>query len=75
MYCAPYAFNDVAQLILTTELADYYCALPILSRTLLQALFSSKLDILRNAVTLVETAYTLRHAELLRECVVYLAGD
>jgi hypothetical protein len=61
-----------------TLLADYYCALPILSRTLTRAFPLSPTfvdDIKDYAERILPIAAKLRHAVLFRECIVFLAGD
>ncbi|TVY93029.1 hypothetical protein LAWI1_G004291, partial [Lachnellula willkommii] len=66
-----------AQLCLATELADYYCTLPSLSKSLDGAFGRSPAfcdGIFGNEIELLETAVKLRNAVLYRECMTLLMG-
>jgi hypothetical protein len=66
--------EDTNQLCLMTKLADYYLALPALSKSLNRLLTASDIDIASNALQLIEVAVKLRHAPIFKYCVIYLAG-
>lgn len=63
-----------------TKIADYYCALPILSAALTGALFGSPLfnrsphPFTKISYDLIFTAEKLRHAALFCECFVHIVG-
>jgi len=57
-----------------TKLADYYLALPALSKSLNRPLTASDIDIASNALKLIEVAVKFRHAPFFKDCVIYLAG-
>ncbi|KAK6583446.1 hypothetical protein PZA11_004522 [Diplocarpon coronariae] len=73
-YGVPYELKGVENLETITRLADYYCALPKVSHSILQPLLAHRVNVKDNAVVLIEIASKLRHAILFRECVVFLAG-
>ncbi|CZR63411.1 uncharacterized protein PAC_13308 [Phialocephala subalpina] len=88
MYNRPYRIEDVAELETVTRLADFYCALPIVSGTLSGALLGSPMlkrdpdpenqsynDFARKAGRLIFVAKKLRHVVLFRECFIHLAGN
>jgi hypothetical protein len=70
---------DVEELILMTDLADYYRALPALSKSLYRALYENtefgvagrKPELI---LKLLDASCKLRFPALFRECVVLLAG-
>lgn len=72
MYAEPYKLKDHRELQAMVVLADYYCALPILSKSLRGPLSYKNIEVNRLDI---DIAYKLRNAELFRECVVHLAGD
>jgi hypothetical protein len=76
-YSQPYQVDDVSQFLRLTELAEYYLALPILSRTLDGALINSP-DfcnlICGNASRLFVAAAKLRNALLSRECLIWVVN-
>ncbi|KAF7925685.1 uncharacterized protein EAE98_006910 [Botrytis deweyae] len=70
-----------------TRLADYYCALPVVSATLTGALFKSSMfdgigpcyfsracECHDDCVSLLVLARKLRHGVLFRECLIYTVG-
>lgn len=88
MYTRPYRVEDVAELETITRLADFYCALPIVSGTLSGALLGSPMlrrdpdpenqgynDFARKAGRLIFVAKKLRHTVLFRECFIHLVGN
>jgi hypothetical protein len=61
-----------------TKLADYYCALPHLSRTIAASFCSSLVFIQQirdHHAEILQIAAKLRHAVLFRECMVWLVSD
>lgn len=77
VYTEPYQIEDAIQLLLLTELADYYCALRILSRTLDGAMINSPnfcSSIRAKALDLFVAAGKLRNALLFRECLIWVVG-
>lgn len=78
IYTKPYILDDINDLIVTTELADYYCALRILSYSLDVAIPKSPAFIeetLRNPYLVIAIAKKLRHADLFKECFTLAAGS
>jgi hypothetical protein len=74
IYNKPYTFRSADELLDLTKMADYYRALPILSRTLDGAMVNSPYlmeDIKGSASALLVAAVKLRNALLFRECVVW----
>ncbi|TVY47964.1 hypothetical protein LOCC1_G002625, partial [Lachnellula occidentalis] len=72
-----FIIQSPAQLCLATELADYYCTLPSLSKSLYVAFGRSPEfcdGILNNAIELLEAAVKLRNEVLYRECMTLLMG-
>lgn len=77
IYAQPYTISNTSELIKVTGFADYYRALPILSRTLDGALVNSKQInwyIAQDSAMLLETAAKLRNALLFRECLVWVVS-
>jgi len=74
-YSRPYKVVDYDQFAIMTELAGYYCALPIFSVSLSGA-FSSRFikEIPVKAVELLPLAAQLHHAILFRECMIHIVG-
>lgn len=72
------SIGEVTQL---TELADYYCCLPILSRTLDSAILANKDkdewydSILEDPCTTLTLAQKLRNAALFRDAMVFAVGN
>jgi hypothetical protein len=65
------------QLDRITKLADYYCALPVLSKALSGTLLDSHnfmLYIASDAFSLIKIAAKLQSSILFRECVIHLLG-
>jgi hypothetical protein len=68
------------QLVLMTSLADYYRALPALSRSLYRALteintfevWNCQPEVLSK---MLNAAIKLRHRDLFQECIILLAGN
>lgn len=77
IYNWPFVIRSPAQLCLATKLADYYCTLPSLSRSLYGA-FGRSPDfcnsIRGNIIDLLEVAVKLRNEILYRECMTLLMG-
>lgn len=79
MYCRVVTFESAEHLIRITKLADYYIALPVLSRVLDETLVRNRsrgltTDIHANALNLLPAACKLRYASLLRDCMCLLMG-
>ncbi|KUJ24555.1 uncharacterized protein LY89DRAFT_573119 [Mollisia scopiformis] len=77
IFARPYQLQDTEQLLLMVDLADYYHALPILSRTLDGALINSPIfcqDIGNYCTELFVAAAKLRNALLFRECLIWVVG-
>jgi len=86
MYNRPYTVSTPDELRLMTSLADFYCAIPILSATLASGLLGSPMfepelfnsyylnAFARLAPDLIHTAYKLRNPVLFRECFVHVVG-
>ncbi|KAG4428675.1 hypothetical protein IFR05_015840 [Cadophora sp. M221] len=71
----PYKLVSISELGSLTDMADHYCALSALSRSVLPPLLESLFNIQINTVTLIDIAVKLRHEILFREAAVFLAGD
>jgi hypothetical protein len=85
MYTRPYAIETPFELETITRLADFYCALPLVSATLTGALVGgrtvkreqddSKYNLLSLfASDLLLIAKRLRHNVLCRECFIHVVG-
>ncbi|KAH9215102.1 hypothetical protein DL95DRAFT_461366 [Leptodontidium sp. 2 PMI_412] len=74
MHNNPITFNSMDGLDIMTQLADYYCTLPVLSRVLTNAMLRKPLNIAQHAVLGLEIGSQLRNADLVRDCVCYLSG-
>lgn len=77
MYNKQYLIYDLDDLEILTEIADYYCALKIVSRTLDGPIFSVFLfarDIVEDPVRGLVLAHKLRNALLYRECLILSQG-
>ncbi|KAF8865233.1 hypothetical protein BDZ45DRAFT_668679 [Acephala macrosclerotiorum] len=77
IYTRPYQIEGAKELLLLTDLADYYRALPILSRTLDGALINSPMlcgNIQHSATELFVAAAKLRNPLLFRECLIWIVG-
>lgn len=88
MYNRPYKFQTTDELRRITGLADFYCALPIVSATLSGGLLGSPIfqispraencnfsDFELEAPALLDAAIQLRHAVLLRECFIHTVSQ
>lgn len=85
MYNRPYTVNSVEELELLTKHADFYCALPIVSATLTNALLRSSIfevdsdiscDIYAiDAARLMLVAFQLRHSALFREFLIHTVAN
>ncbi|KAF7911437.1 uncharacterized protein EAF01_002944 [Botrytis porri] len=77
-YGKSWVIKNTEALQLVTELADYYCALPVVSKSLHGAFFRSpefsKRIFFSNKLTLLNLAFRLRSPELFRECMICLVG-
>ncbi|KAF7872695.1 uncharacterized protein EAF02_008766 [Botrytis sinoallii] len=82
-----YRIKTADELKRPTRLADYYCALPVVSATLTEALFKSSMfdaigtsyfsracECHDDCVSLLVLARKLRHGVLFRECLIYTVG-
>ncbi|KAF4631282.1 hypothetical protein G7Y89_g6853 [Cudoniella acicularis] len=68
----PLDIKTARELIVATELADYYCSLPILSHSLYRNLLrgsSFVREIQTRSCALIETATKLRHDVLFKDCL------
>jgi len=78
-YGESYPLNGVPELKRMTRIADYYCALPVLSRSISLPLsrgdFSIECKSSLSSIELIEIATKLHHRDLFRECVIWLAGS
>jgi hypothetical protein len=74
IYNESYQLENTDQLCLMTKLADYYFALPALSKSLMWPLMASNINIASEAFDLIEAAAKLRHSPLYKDCIIYLAG-
>ncbi|KAE8450657.1 hypothetical protein EG329_006001 [Mollisiaceae sp. DMI_Dod_QoI] len=77
IYNKPYAIDKLNDLIHLTKLADYYCALRIVSRTLDAAMLSSSsfgLDVFKHPLKAMPLAVQLRNRILYKECLILLQG-
>ncbi|CAG8979883.1 hypothetical protein HYALB_00002657 [Hymenoscyphus albidus] len=85
MYLRPYTIDSASDVIGLTRVADFYCALPIVSATLNGPLMSSEYVAKGNiknrdttehvhfkAPELLLAAHKLRHGILFRECLVHI---
>jgi hypothetical protein len=63
-YGEPYELKSLNELKSMTQLADYYCALPTLSRSINLPLFRGDINIKELSFELIEIAAKLRHPEL-----------
>ena len=57
-----------------TKLADYYFALPALSKSLMRPLMAANINIASEAFDLIKATAKLRHSPLYKDCIIYLAG-
>ncbi|KAH7319453.1 hypothetical protein BKA65DRAFT_409686 [Rhexocercosporidium sp. MPI-PUGE-AT-0058] len=77
VYNHPYAIVDANEFLELVELADYYCALPTLSRTFDGAMMRSPqfvTDIRYKSLDLLVAATKIRNALLFREALVWIVG-
>lgn len=78
MYMKPYEIQDVADLRKLVGLADYYCALPVLSRSLDGALMRSQAfvkSIPTACLEILELSFRLRHEVLYKESLAFVVGQ
>lgn len=77
-YNQSYRIRDFDQFDKLVGMADYYCGLPILSRSLDLAMsksyFFSWRELNKHALTVINLAVKLRNATLFRECIIHLSG-
>jgi hypothetical protein len=75
MYLLPYQFTMADDIIHLTSITEYYPALPIVSRTLTDALLKSPcincFFMRRKVNQLLESAVKLRHEYLFRDCLAW----
>jgi hypothetical protein len=77
IYHKPYKIDNCAELTSLTSLADYYCALPIVSRTLDSAFYiSPNFDriLLHDPCEVFTAAAKLRNAMLFRDSLIFVTG-
>ncbi|TGO45071.1 hypothetical protein BCON_0426g00020 [Botryotinia convoluta] len=78
-YGKSWVIKNTEVLQLVTELADYYCALPIVSKSMQGALFLSpefcKSVFFGETRILLDLAFKLRSPEIFRECMICLVGE
>jgi hypothetical protein len=77
MYCQPIVFACPEQLVLCTEMADYYRCLKCLSSALADALIRTpnmSYWVQRQSCTLLQVAHKLKHKLLFKECLVHVTG-
>lgn len=75
MYAEPYFVDNLPELAMMVEIADYYCALPMLSKSLPIALCERYLKIHKSTKEYLQIACKLRQEDLFKECVTILAGN
>jgi hypothetical protein len=73
-YAEPYKLKSADDLRRMTQLADYYCALPALSNTISLPFFRGDIQVRIYCVSLISTSMKLHHADLFRECVIWIVG-
>ncbi|KAM3086156.1 hypothetical protein ACMFMG_000292 [Clarireedia jacksonii] len=78
-YGQPWKITDLKEFALVVTMADYYCALPLVSRALNGAFYLSP-DFLStfkdaNQRDLLFLAIKLRCADLFRDCMIIIAGN
>lgn len=77
-YGKSWGIKNTESLQLVTELADYYCALPVVSKSMHGSLFLSpvfcKSIFFGPTYTLLDLSLQLRSPELFRECMICLVG-
>ncbi|KAL2070505.1 hypothetical protein VTL71DRAFT_13531 [Oculimacula yallundae] len=80
-YSQPYYLDTPDELRITARLADFYCALPVLSATLTAAFMKGKLFgengliFMQESRDLIKLAKKLRNPALFRECFVHQVGQ
>lgn len=77
IYNRPYHIKDIEHFLGLTDLATYYCVLPAVSGTLLNALHESQEftdSIHSNPCAIFEAAAKLRHKVLFREALIWVVG-
>lgn len=78
MYMKPYEIRDVTELQAVVELADYYCALPVLSRSLDGTLVRSQAfanSIPTDCLKILPLAYKVRNEVLYRDTLQFAVGN
>ncbi|KAF7903496.1 uncharacterized protein EAF01_006545 [Botrytis porri] len=90
MYSTPYTIKDFEELSTLTRIADFYCALPIVSATLTGALIDSPIFLKREVEdpsactkdqlaedydSMIFLAQKLRNPILFRECLVHIVAN
>ncbi|CAG8959314.1 hypothetical protein HYFRA_00013084 [Hymenoscyphus fraxineus] len=77
MYMKPYEIEDCEDLQSIVDLSDYYCALPVISRSLGTVLLRSRRfvhSIPRHSVKIHQLAVKLRHEALYRDSLMFIIG-
>ncbi|TGO50540.1 hypothetical protein BCON_0181g00070 [Botryotinia convoluta] len=90
MYSRPYTIKDVEELSTLTRIADFYCALPIVSVTLNSALLDSPIfskrevedstactkdQLAEDCDSMIFIAQKLRSSVLFRECLIHIVAN
>ncbi|KAF7945862.1 uncharacterized protein EAE97_004900 [Botrytis byssoidea] len=90
MYSRPYTIKSVEELSTLTRIADFYCALPIVSVTLTDALLNSPIFLKRenedstactkdqlaeDCDSMIFNAQKLRSSVLFRECLIHVVAN
>lgn len=75
LYGNPYHIVNLNHLLIVTQFADYYCALPAVSKTLTATICNiNEIDWVQDAKVLANMAIKFRHRQLLEDCVNIIAG-
>lgn len=90
MYSRPYTIKSVEELSTLTQIADFYCALPIVSVTLTDALLDSPIFLKRengnstactkdqlaeDCDSMIFIAQKLRSSVLFHECLIHIVAN
>jgi hypothetical protein len=78
IYNRPYRIKDIEHFLGLTDLATYYCVLPAVSGTLLNALHDSQgftNSIHSKPCAIFEAAAKLRHKVLFRDALIWVVGN
>ncbi|KAF7872696.1 uncharacterized protein EAF02_008767 [Botrytis sinoallii] len=90
MYSSPYTIRDIEELSTLTRIADFYCALPIISATLTSAFIDSPIfskrqveepiactkdQLAEDCDSMIFIAQKLRNSVLFRECLIHIVAN